>query len=180
MPSAASAVSLSIDSAKHDFSALLLRDLCECPLCVHKSSRQRLYSTAEIPPDIRARVIEQTAESVAITWTQDAPGFDETHTTILSIDALRDLASVGAVSGPFQKALDPPVTWGRDDDPARDVKFEDYMNNDAVLNHAIKHLHTHGLLFVTDIPHKEGALIDIATRIGPMKDTFYGLTWDGT
>lgn len=125
-------------------------------------------------------MIEQTAESVAITWTQDAPGFDETHTTILSIDALRDLASVGAVSGPFQKALDPPVTWGRDDDPARDVKFEDYMNNDAVLNHAIKHLHTHGLLFVTDIPHKEGALIDIATRIGPMKDTFYGLTWDGT
>lgn len=176
---AAPTISLLIDGAEQDFSALLLRDMCECPSCVHESSRQRLFSTAEIPSNIQARSIEQTAESVAITWIRDAPGFDHTHTTILSIDALRNLGSIGAVYGPFQSALDSSVTWGRDDEPARDVRFEDYMYDDTALNYAIKHLHTHGLLFVTDVPHKEEALVDIATRIGPMKDTFYGRTWDG-
>lgn len=43
----------------------------------------------------------------------------------------------------------------------------------------MRQLRQHGLVFITDIPRLEDALEKIAKRMGPMKDTFYGYTWDG-
>lgn len=54
------------------------------------------------------------------------------------------------------------------------------MQDDASLYTAMKKLCRDGLLFVTGIPDNDQGLVRIATRMGPMKDTFYGLTWDGT
>jgi gamma-butyrobetaine dioxygenase len=175
-------VHVSVDGTKLDFSALLLRDLCHCPSCVHESSRQRLYSTAQIPPDIQARTVDVSpldSESVRITWDNDGPGFDETHETRLRMDVLRSLKNVGAMSGPFQDALEAQVLWARDDYDLPDTDFEGYVDNDAALYAAMKQLRTHGLVFVTGIPDNDDALTQIARRIGPMKDTFYGHTWDG-
>lgn len=81
--------------------------------------------------------------------------------------------------GPFHNALEPQALWGRDDYNLPDTDFEDYMDNDAALSTTMEQLRTHGLVFVTGIPDKEDALTHIAKRMGPMKDTFYGYTWDG-
>lgn len=171
-----------VDGAYLDFSALLLRDLCHCNSCVHESSRQRLYSAAQIPREIQARTVDipsSNPESVRITWNRDAPGFDETHETCLSMDVLRGINDTGAMPGPFQTALDRQNLWGRDDYDVPDTDFRDYMDNDTTLYTALEQLRTHGLLFVTGIPDEEDALTHIARRMGPMKDTFYGHTWDG-
>ncbi|KAK5126959.1 hypothetical protein LTR85_008317 [Meristemomyces frigidus] len=52
------------------------------------------------------------------------------------------------------------------------------MSDDSVLNQALQHLHTHGLLFLTNVPESEKSVATIAERIGPVKNTFYGYTWD--
>lgn len=178
-----SRVRVPVDGTPLEFSALLLRDMCHCSSCVHESSRQRLYSTAQIPPGIQARTVDMLSsdpESVRITWSNDAPGFDKTHETHLSMDELRSLNNIGAMpSGPFQDSIEAQLLWRRDDYNVLDTDFEDYMNNDDALYTAMKQLRTHGLIFVTGIPDKEDALTHIARRIGPMKETFYGHTWDG-
>lgn len=37
---------------------------------------------------------------------------------------------------------------------------------------------SHGLLLVREVPHYENAVEDMALRIGNLRDTFYGRTWD--
>lgn len=97
------AVPISIDGKEHAFSAILLRDLCHCPACVHPSTKQRLYSTADIPKDIQARPLDaQTVpDKISLKWVNDTPGFDETHETVLNVDDLRALKDAGALPGPF-------------------------------------------------------------------------------
>jgi hypothetical protein len=53
------------------------------------------------------------------------------------------------------------------------------MEDDSLLHDVIKQLRVHGLAFVNNIPGLESSLVTIATRMGPIKDTFYGQTWDG-
>lgn len=92
---------------------------------------------------------------------------------------LRNLQSVGAASGPFQAPLERPVLWGATESKPPDTTFADYLGDDRAVYEVMKQLRTHGLVFITQIPHLEDALVKIATRMGPMKDTFYGYTWDG-
>ncbi|KAF7188660.1 Gamma-butyrobetaine dioxygenase [Pseudocercospora fuligena] len=177
----AAKVSIPIDGKTADFSALLLRDSCQCPLCVHSSTRQKLYSTADIPHNIKVRKVEAspTDGSIRIAWQKDAPGFGQEHETHISLDALRDIHNIGTMSGPFQEAAEPAILWGAEDAAVPDIDFEHYMQDDRAVYDMMKLLSSHGLVFVKGIPQgKEDALIDIATRMGPMKDTFYGLTWD--
>lgn len=51
-------VDIPIDGTGHSFSAILLRDACSCPQCVHKTSRQRLFSTTDVPANIEAEAVE--------------------------------------------------------------------------------------------------------------------------
>ena len=60
-----------------------------------------------------------------------------------------------------------------------DFDYESYMNDDAILYRALQQLRSHGLTFVTNSPGIEKSISTIAERIGPVKDTFYGYTWDG-
>lgn len=171
-----------MDGKEAEFSALLLRDLCQCPACVHESTNQKLYSTADIPPEIEARSIQHSAstpDSITLKWNSDAPGFGEAHETVLSLDTLRCLQSTGALPGPFQDRFEKQDLWGAADQKPPDTTFKDYLGDDEAVYKVMKQLRTHGLVFITEIPHLEDALQKIATRMGPMKDTFYGYTWDG-
>ncbi|KAK6221647.1 mitochondrial protein [Colletotrichum tabaci] len=59
-----------------------------------------------------------------------------------------------------------------------DYNYNTYMQDDSVLYDVIKQLRIDGLAFVSNVPGTEEALATITTRIGPVKDTFYGYTWD--
>ena len=53
------------------------------------------------------------------------------------------------------------------------------MEDDKTLYKLIEQLQVQGLAFIANVPGEEESLAKIATRIGPVKDTFYGYTWDG-
>ena len=178
----ASKVAISVDGNAHQYSSILLRDLCECQACIHEFTRQKLYSVTDIPPNIQARSVtssESTSDAIDILWDSDVPGFDPHHTTTISTDVLRDIDRLGAVKTTFHIPTSRSRLWDSASFALPDIKYESYMHDDATLYQAIEQLQTHGLLFVTDVPGVEKSVSAIAERIGPLKDTFYGNTWDG-
>ncbi|OQO04189.1 hypothetical protein B0A48_10799 [Cryoendolithus antarcticus] len=52
------------------------------------------------------------------------------------------------------------------------------MQDDSTLLTALRQLQTHGLVFLTEVPGSPESVARIAERIGPLKNTFYGMTWD--
>lgn len=163
-----------------DFSAVLLRDSCTCPSCVHESTGQRMFSTADIPADIEAQAVEidDLSDSVSIKWKTDIPGYTSDHSTKLSMDSLRHFIRSGSQKG-ARDSVPKQDLWPLGAPKLPDHEYNTYMRDDAVLYEVIRQLRVHGLAFVTNVPDSEESLATIATRIGPIKDTFYGYTWDG-
>lgn len=170
-----------MDGQAVDFSAILLRDSCQCPRCVHESTNQRLFSVADIPSNIKPRTVQVDAssDSVRITWQNDAAGYTPDHTTKLGLDALRNIKSSGAYSGSRRESFTPHALWSTEPLNLEDYDYNTYMKDDGALYALMEQLRTCGLAFVKNSPGLEETLATIATRIGPIKDTFYGYTWDG-
>ncbi len=180
------APSPSIMPAKEDewrkFSPMLLRDLCQCAACIHHSTRQKLFSTTDIPRDIRVQSIAPNPTStdvVDILWDGDVPGYDAGHITSLDTQWLRDICKDGAIPGPFQGRPMQAAPWNAQTLSPREFEYDEYMRDDTVLYSATEQLQTHGLVFITNVPSSEKSVSAIAERIGPLKSTFYGDTWDG-
>ena len=177
-----SRVTVSVDGISHEFSAILLRDLCQCPACVHEFTNQKLYSTTDIPTNIQTRSVnpsKSSPDAIDILWSQDVPGFDSSHTTTLKLDTLRSINQSGVITSPFQKPMPPPSSWEEGSPQQLDFDYDSYMQDDSTLFEVIQKLQTYGLVFVTNVPGIEKSVSTIAERIGPIKDTFYGHTWDG-
>lgn len=60
------------------------------------------------------------------------------------------------------------------------IDYADYMASDTTLFEAVRHLTLYGLLFLRGVPEtpEQDAVEGIAERIGNIKSTFYGKTWD--
>ncbi|KAF2773392.1 Clavaminate synthase-like protein [Teratosphaeria nubilosa] len=162
-----------------DLSPLLLRDMCTCPKCVDPSSRQKYFSTVDIPDSISAQEIpSDQPDSLTLQWHNDINGYNSDHTTSLPLDSIHALLAHGK---PETHAPLPDRTiW----DAAAfthtipDIDYAAYMTSDTTLHQTLQQLHTHGLAFLTNVPATETSVSTIGERIGPIKNTFYGYTWD--
>ena len=162
------------------FSPILLRDLCTCPSCLDSSTKQKLFSTADIPLNIKTRAVAQDSSSISLLWDNDIPGYDEDHATVLDFDVLRGIRDAGA-SPSADIGVQPGKQTIWDAQQYRqlnDIDYEEYMQDDATLFRALQQLHTYGMLFVRNVPDDAKAVSTIGERIGPIKNTFYGYTWD--
>ncbi|GIZ40157.1 hypothetical protein CKM354_000350900 [Cercospora kikuchii] len=171
-------IKISLDGEDVHLVPVALRDLCACPQCVDTSTKQKLFYTPDIPSTLEAKTVDQDSNSLKITWTNDVPGYDDQHVTEIPTDFLRRILTNG------KPEVDPPViprslwdaaTFAKD---TKDFAYDAYMSDDTVLLKAVKQLHSHGLLFLTDVPEDEESVVRLAERIGPLKTTFYGKTWD--
>jgi gamma-butyrobetaine dioxygenase len=154
-----------------------LRDMCTCPRCVDPSTRQKLFVTAEIPADIALESVQELPHGVEIRWANDIPGV-EPHVSTFDKSIFNAMATTGS-----SKSLPPMPSrrlWKDDQFRAEvpDCTYEAYMQDDAVLYQALQKLHSHGLLFLKNVPESPESVIRITNRIGPLKNTFYGETWD--
>lgn len=155
-----------------------LRDMCTCPRCVDPSSHQKSFSTAEIPPDITISAVTELPYGLQIEWANDLPGFDDSHKSIFTRELFDAMASRG--TSKILPQLPRRRRW--DDaqfrDETSDLTYEAYMEDDATLYKALQQLHSHGLLFLDKVPESPESIKHIVNRIGPLKNTFYGETWD--
>ncbi|KAE8552394.1 hypothetical protein TMatcc_002439 [Talaromyces marneffei ATCC 18224] len=171
-----------------DVHYIQLRDACQCPRCVDPQTKQRSFRTAEIPEDIAPRQIRwvqdscsdgESKEVLEISWNKDVPGYnDKTHVTRLTADEISHPSAyfhhktVGI--GKHQ------IFWDRDEMEKHQpwINYNDWMSNNDLFRDALNKLSLYGLLFVENIPDSREMVSNIATRMGPLRNTFYGSTWD--
>jgi alpha-ketoglutarate-dependent taurine dioxygenase len=158
-----------------------LRDMCTCPRCRDPSSTQKTFQTSDIPLNIRASLVEfEGDDSVKITWENDIPGFGpDPHVSTFSSDFLYSHLTQQSLA---EARFDPPEprVWNkkRISRELQSINFDDYMKDDEVLFSALVFLNMHGILLLKGVPESETAVEDIISRMGPLRDTFYGRTWD--
>ncbi|KAF2730211.1 Clavaminate synthase-like protein [Polyplosphaeria fusca] len=176
-------VTVTIDGNPRIFDAVFLRDSCTCPQCVDPDSKQKLFQTSDIPQNLQAlcRTVQDKAKGcmVELQWDTDVPGYGPDHRTRHSTDWLRralntELELRGGVRN------DERVLWNREKITKNNkwVDYGKYMAEDEALFDALSHLNKYGLLFLKGVPESEESVVNIAGRIGTLKDTFYGRTWD--
>lgn len=148
-----------------------------CAHCVDQHSGQKKFNTTDIPPNIHMDTVEQDSEGhIQIVWKPDIAGFADGHTTTLSRQWL--------VAQQHKKERLPldhrQKTWAKEDMDKRcpKVDFERYMEDESAFQEALFLLRIFGLLFVKNVPSDEAAVERIGERIGPLRHTFYGRTWD--
>ncbi|KAL2066517.1 hypothetical protein VTL71DRAFT_2588 [Oculimacula yallundae] len=161
------------------FHPAFLRDACPCPKCIDPSTTQKRFQTTDIPADIKAESVEpQENGDVIIKWQNDIPGFAD-HVSTIPASFFKSCNSKSArlKSRCMQgKAR----IWDNDriTEELQFVNFDDYMKDDKHLFRALAQLSRHGLLLLRNVPESEEAVVQIAGRIGTIRDTFYGKTWD--
>jgi alpha-ketoglutarate-dependent taurine dioxygenase len=176
-------VAVNIDGDPRTFDTVFLRDACTCPQCVDPDSKQKLFQTSDIPLDLEGTC--QTVEDeekglmLEVVWQKDVPGYGPEHRTRHSFGWLqRALNTESKLRGAARH--DDRVLWDKDKITKHNkwLDYRKYMADDAVLFDALTHLHRYGLLFLNNVPESEESVVKIANRIGNLKDTFYGRTWD--
>ncbi|KAJ5900085.1 hypothetical protein N7495_004829 [Penicillium taxi] len=154
-----------------------LRDLCKCVQCVDPHSKQRSFRTNDIPEDIYPREVKWDGEDLQVSWKNDIPGYNEEHVSRWN---WRDLAAPAWDTHDHTSWDMAPLKWSSDimHKLQHWVSYEDYMNDDAKFASAMRNIQRLGLLFVKDIPKSREMVEKIATRMGPLRNSFYGSTWD--
>ncbi|KAF7594981.1 hypothetical protein BBP40_007579 [Aspergillus hancockii] len=156
----------------------VLRDGCKCPQCVDIHSKQRNIRLTDVPSNIKPRSANFDGQQLEIKWDNDIPGFDPDHTSVYNQRNLR-LPSANVQYSSAGKRRNRAL-WdkARMQEIQHWISFEDYLNDEAKFARAMRQLATTGLLFVKDIPDSREMVEKIATRMGPLRNTFYGATWD--
>lgn len=167
---------IKIGNSERVYNNVFLRDSCTCPKCVHESTRQKIFSTVDIPEQIRVKSSVSDDSGISFTWESDIEGYSSDHVTWLSYKFLKRSIS----KWPVRTYKVGKTTWNADRlrQATIDFEYEDYVKDDRVLSQALRQLHTFGMIFIQNVPEREESVIDTATRIGPLKNTFYGSTWD--
>ena len=157
--------------------AMYLRDACDCSRCVDVSSRQRNFSFTEIPLDIQARLESVDADqNYRVRWSNDVPGFDSEHVSTYPKSRIPYLTRGFIVSALLPK----PDVWDTATFESRGLwtAFDNFMRTEEGLSSALVALQRDGLIFLTNVPSQASSVSEIAERIGSLRNTFYGMTWD--
>lgn len=156
---------------------LYLRDSCRCHLCVDRSTLQRKFVTAHIPQDIEAVFDGRSNQGrVKVKWKNDIPGYPADHQSIYTQSDLRTLTLPSPDSAVARKRH----YWDRAtfEKRASWTTYADFVNDTEAYKVAMSALHRDGLIFITKVDANEEAVRIMAERIGPLRNTFYGSTWD--
>ncbi|KFZ16007.1 hypothetical protein V501_02438 [Pseudogymnoascus sp. VKM F-4519 (FW-2642)] len=161
---------------------LWLRDACSCPLCVDPSTRQKVFETPKIPATISYKSVTESKDgkSISVTWNNDIPGYGPEHTSTYEKKELeRYDNNPVAVESLQANEADTYKIWNRDQ-VSEKIQFIDYnksMEDDKTLFEVLKQLRLYGLVFIKNVPGENGPAA-MGKRIGRLRDTFYGETWD--
>lgn len=167
---------LSYNGTKYPFR--WLRDSCQCPECVHPSTKQKLHRSSDVPANISPAPngIQVRDNGVEIQW-------DSGHRSFYPSDLLHNHSSPQTLRK-FHKDVD-PVTWDAEGIRASKTLFVPYeeMQSKRGKLKAIEQLTQYGLLLVTGIPtsetsHKNCEARKLAEMFGEIRNTFYGELWD--
>lgn len=150
-----------------------LRDHCQCPDCLHPETRQRLLDTFSIPADVKPRsatVVEDGAV-LEIIWEPDG------HASRFASDFLAQVTSGWPSDAGADRVLWDAATLARG---LPEVACASFMENDAILDEALRLLDRYGFVFVRGVEPTPEATEAVARRIAYIRETIFGGFWDFT
>lgn len=158
-----------------------LRDNCTCWRCVDKSTKQKLFSSAEVPHDITPihySIIEddQGKKHLEIAWNNEK---SEPHRSTFSLDWLKSQKTMQR--GIYSNIRHPILTlWDGCDlrEESITLEYEEFGKSDSGHWDFLQNMQKYGLTIVRNVPTDEKEIEKLANRIGNIRTTFYGRTWD--
>eukprot|EP00127_Corallochytrium_limacisporum_P004032 Clim_evm81s156 gene=Clim_evmTU81s156 len=165
-----------------DYSVQWLRHNCQCDVCMLQSSGQRNVLILDFPEklSIRSAGLEHGdgPERLVVDWEDGHRseftgawlrrfGYDHSHPD--SADSLRS----------WRWARSMRRLWKGEDQPdfAR-VDHDAFMGDDHTLLQALKRLARDGIVYITNTPAEYESVSRMGERVGALRTTFYGTTWD--
>ena len=155
-----------------------LRDSCQCPQCVHPSTRQKLHRTTDIPENVRptADGVERIGDVINISW---STGHRSSYPTAF-LDTYADPTALHQFHHDVK-----PSHWNKERISAAPDLFVSYadLQKPSGLLAATTQLTKYGLLFVSGVSNKEVTndsceARKLATLFGEIRETMYGDLWD--
>ena len=186
---------------------IYLRDSCRCELCIDPSTQQRNFLTAHIPLDIKAIYRGNTTDgAVRVEWKNDISGSDgsrkhlqvdtqqreqeqgqeqayrKKHVSHFSQSQIQSLVQPDPYPSPAILRRNRKLLWNKGIFASRGswTSYKSFIHDHEAYRAAMRCLHRDGLIFLTDVPQDPDAITTIATPslLGPIRNTFYGPTWD--
>ncbi|CAB4438980.1 unnamed protein product [Rhizophagus irregularis] len=176
------------------FNYIWLRDNCQCPLCIHPDNRQKLFSSSEVPIDIKPLSIGSNSDKLIIVWDKGLQSITyknhannnsvhKPHESTYPISFLHSYSTKQNISKLRYNHLK-PVLWDRSSllKSSQNLwtTYYDYMKSNKNLLDTLKQIWDYGLVIVKNVPINDDdkGIISVAERIGTIKSTFYGKLFD--
>ncbi|KAH7165771.1 hypothetical protein EDB81DRAFT_264084 [Dactylonectria macrodidyma] len=167
--------------------AVVLRDSCACVKCTDPASGQKNFASTDVPADIEIGEVRLTEGGLGVTFRNDirrlAEGGHEMVVPWQTIEKALGHQAVEKLPYPRQDAVYPKTGrtfWDNETikKKVRKIDYGEFMQGGEAFWQTLLDLSSLGLVFLKNVPHDEGAISDITTRIANIKSTFYGRTFD--
>lgn len=167
-----------VPSLRASFPNVWLRDSCQCSICVHPSTRQKLHRSSDFAEGVTPASVEAVDGALRIVWNSQ-------HASSYPLDFLEQYSSPSSLSA-FHKDID-AKPWKADlfASKSTDNLLVPYakLSDPKTLLSVYRQLLQYGLVFLKDVPTQETSderceLRVVAEKLGEIRKTFYGETWD--
>lgn len=169
------------------FDTTLLRDACSCPECVDPSTTQKNFRTTDVASqDWKVQRVEVGPTHTTIRWKKKQTSEqyinkqEELHLSTFENDLLDPASELFHLKRDHSTLPSKELRWDASNigDRLEFFGYKHYMTSEGTLHQALRKLAHEGFIIVKDVPESEKSVEEIAGRIGSIRDTFYGRTWD--
>ena len=167
-------------NSKYSFHVVYLRDSCTCSRCVDLSTSQKLFETADIPENIQGHISRRHSDgSVTVAWQNDVPGYENHHSNYTS-HFITSSSSYPSRLSALYNSMQEPVLWDQNimATHSTPTDYKSFVSSSTALYSALITLQKFGLIFLCNVPSQPDAINHISNRIGLIRNTIYGSTWD--
>lgn len=152
-----------------------------CDICVNPSTKQKNFSSSSIPLSIGIKNFYTNGNDLTVTYFGDAmetsAGMQKGHKSTFKIHEVLE-----TLRPPMRRRGTEP--WSAEtastlfDSRTNRATYNEWLHDEKVFADMLLALRKWGLIFLDQVPKDEEAIVRLAERIGPLRHTFYGRTWD--
>ncbi|XP_042302331.1 gamma-butyrobetaine dioxygenase [Sceloporus undulatus] len=160
------------DGSKSLYPSVWLRDNCQCPDCFLHSAKARKLLLENLDVNIWAKYVGMTErKKVCIIWPDD-------HTSEFEAEWLKERCFSEQARANVQEELflSERRYWGSDLQLPT-MAFEEVLHSDESAYKWLVTLKKVGIVLLTGAANRQGEVLKLGQRIGFLRLTFYGPTW---
>ncbi len=154
------------------FAAIWLRDNCPCPACRHPQAMERLHMFIDHETPCISHVTHTAADRVEVRFNHG----QAQHAAMFDVHWLRQhcySSTARDEARPRRRLWDAGLN-----DALPTVDFDDYMGTTEGMRAWIEAILSHGIVLLKGVPTVPGKLLEVARRIGPVRQTNFGDHYD--